>query len=120
MKDPYIRQANLLRVIDGDTVRLRVDLGWNQFSDHNVRFLRVNAPEMKGDTLVAAQASRDFVIKWFADHASHGTPNPLFPFDIRSEKDDAFGRYLVEVYCGLEHNIGDDLLAANMAVLYVR
>lgn len=116
MKDPYIRRCSLLRVIDGDTLRLHVDLGWNVFSDHNVRLLRVNAPEMRGDTLAAGQVAKQWVTDWLSAH----TTNTQWPFVIHSEKDDAFGRYLVELYDLNDVNLNDDLLASGNAVPYVR
>lgn len=116
MKDPYIRRCALLRVIDGDTLRLHVDLGWNVFSDHNVRLLRVNAPEMKGDTLAAGQAAKAWVVQWLTEHGSAA----VWPYVIHSEKDDAFGRYLVELYDANDVNLNDDLLASGNAVPYVR
>ncbi len=118
MLDPYIRRAAILRVIDGDTLRLRVDLGWNVFSDHNVRLLRVNAPEMKLATKAAGLASKLFVEGWMTEHALHVPAPTLWPFTIRSEKDDSFGRYLVELSCGKSHNLSDDLLSSGFAVPY--
>lgn len=117
--DPYIRRASLLRVIDGDTLRLHVDLGWNVASDHNVRLLRVNAPEMKLATKAAGLASKIFVEGWLMEHAGHMPAPTAWPFYIQSEKDDAFGRYLCEVYCGEGHNLSADLLSEGFAVPFV-
>ncbi len=114
--DPYIRRCQVLRVVDGDTVRARIDLGWNVFADHNVRLLRVNAPEMKTTTIEAGRAARDYVIDWIAAH----TAQTAWPFIIRSEKDDAFGRYLVEFSALDGANLSDDLLAAGHAAPYVK
>lgn len=118
--DPYFRRAALLRVIDGDTLRLHVDLGWNVASDHNVRLLRVNAPEMKLATKALGLASKMFVEGWMVEHAIHSLSSWVWPFTIRSEKDDAFGRYLCEVWCGEGHNLNDDLLTAGFAVEFVK
>lgn len=38
--------ATVLRVVDGDTVRLLLDLGWHITLEANARVLRINAPEL--------------------------------------------------------------------------
>lgn len=91
MNDPYIRRAQLIRVIDGDTLRLRIDLGWNAYSEHNVRLLRVNTPELRKDD-PAGDIAKGRVTMWLKDHDTG------WPLTIRSEKSDSFGRYLVEVF----------------------
>lgn len=118
MKDPYIRRIVPIRTVDGDTIRIRVDLGWNIFSDHNTRLLRVNAPELRGETYAAGLAAKQYVEQWLVEHVTHSPVKPEWPFTIHSEKDDAFGRYLIELYCGVEHNLNDDLIASGNATLW--
>lgn len=43
--DPYVRNATLLEVIDGDTVRLDVDLGYFVHEHVPHRLFGINAPE---------------------------------------------------------------------------
>ncbi len=38
--------ATVIRVIDGDTIRLRLDLGWNIYLDANCRIAGINTPEL--------------------------------------------------------------------------
>lgn len=111
MKDPYIRRCKVIRVIDGDTLRLKIDLGWNCFSEHNVRLLRVNAPELKLATKEAGLAAKRFVEDWIQYREFIWD----WSFVIRSEKDDAFGRYLVEMYDQEEESLNDALLSAGHA-----
>lgn len=45
----YNYKAELVRVIDGDTVRLKVDAGFNIYFEENFRLAEINAPSLKGD-----------------------------------------------------------------------
>lgn len=45
----YTYNAELLRVIDGDTVKVMVDLGFRLYREINLRLLGINAPELKTD-----------------------------------------------------------------------
>lgn len=120
MLDPYIRRADVTRVVDGDTVRLHIDLGFNVCVDHNVRLLRVNAPEMKSPTAAAGLASKIYVEGWVVDHALHAVKLPTdWPFTIRSEKADVYGRYLVDLWCGQGHNLSEDLVRDGYAVPFM-
>lgn len=47
-KDEFVRSATLIRVIDGDTFRLSVDLGFGASIIHDVRLLGVDTPEVRG------------------------------------------------------------------------
>ena len=48
MKPAYIYKAELIRVIDGDTLRLRVHCGFRITFEDNFRLLGFNAPEIRG------------------------------------------------------------------------
>lgn len=39
--------AEVLRIVDGDTIRLRLDLGWYVYTEKNCRITGVNAPELR-------------------------------------------------------------------------
>lgn len=57
----YYYKATPIRVIDGDTVEMQIDLGFNLALTEKFRLIGINAPEMKNETLEAAKASRDFL-----------------------------------------------------------
>ena len=44
-KDEFYRVAKLVRVIDGDTLFLDIDLGWGIHIQHSVRLSRCDTPE---------------------------------------------------------------------------
>lgn len=81
----YDYNVTVVRVVDGDTVRLDLDLGFHEWlRDQSYRLLRINAPEMSTPEGKAARAWLEayLVGKKVTAH---------------TEKSDHFGRYLVEL-----------------------
>lgn len=110
--DKYVRLAKLVRVIDGDTVELDIDLGFSITIRERVRVLGINTPEMKGATRERGQAARDFTIDWFHDHGVNVVCR------TSKDKEDSFGRFLAEITCGAD-SLGADLLASGNAVPFM-
>jgi endonuclease YncB( thermonuclease family) len=54
----YTYPAELVRVIDGDTAVLRIDLGFHTSTTQHVRFMGYNAPELHGMNASKAQAAK--------------------------------------------------------------
>jgi micrococcal nuclease len=52
----YIYKAELVRVVDGDTVELMIDLGFSQFTRQTMRLYGIDAPEMRTAEGKAAKA----------------------------------------------------------------
>ena len=85
----YTYKAQVGRVIDGDTVVLEIDLGFNIFHVMSCRLLGVNAPELNAkdeETKFYAVKSKEFLMS-------------LLPVGkivtIESKKLDKYGRALV-------------------------
>jgi micrococcal nuclease len=85
----YTYKAKVGRVIDGDTVVLEIDLGFNIFHVMSCRLLGVNAPELNAkdeETQFYAVKSKEFLMS-------------LLPVGkivtIKSKKLDKYGRALV-------------------------
>lgn len=58
----YYYKAVITGVYDGDTVTASFDLGMNiKREGLKVRLYGINAPELRGETLIEARASRDFL-----------------------------------------------------------
>ena len=100
----YDYQAQVLTVHDGDTLKLRVDLGFSIHDDMTVRLAGINAPELATPEGKAAQA---FAEGWVKAHAS---PN----VGVRTQKDrqEKYGRYLATVY-----DLTDPTATLNAALL---
>lgn len=122
-------RAEWLKVVDGDTIDVRTDKG---FDDNGLwmrlRLLGVNTPELRGDTKTAAEAAKQFTIDWLSTHAD--AKSRVFIRTVRSihdvDKDDSFGRYLATVYNLVDGEIQGDhclnaaLLDSGQAVPYAR
>lgn len=77
----YWYRAELLKVTDGDTIHVRIDMGMRVYRDVVLRFENINAPEMKGPSrpegLIAKAAAeswfngRELVVKTYVDPGSY-------------------------------------------------
>lgn len=83
----YQYRAQLIRVIDGDTLDLSIDLGFDITQKTRVRLMGINAPEMNTD---AGKLAKAFVVDWF----SEGEAITLETYKDKREK---YGRYLAKV-----------------------
>ena len=97
-------QADVVEVVDGDTLDLRIDLGFGVMltgDEARVRLQGINTAEVFGvsegsDEYQAGQAHKMFVEEWVA-----AAPPRELPFLIRTEKDDKrgkYGRWLADIY----------------------
>lgn len=92
MSDPdlYRYRAEVIRVVDGDTFEALIDVGFAIKIAASVRILFMDAPELKGDTMAAGEASKIALERFLKSG----------PVRIRTEKPDSFGRALAEVWVG--------------------
>lgn len=105
--------AKLVKVVDGDTVDLVVDVGFYLWITVRVRLLGIDTPERGKPGAVEATA---FVEAWMADVAGGGAKWPLI---VSTEKGDSFGRWLARVYSYDELRLlNDDLVTMGHAVPY--
>ena len=107
---PYVRDAELLDVIDGDTLRLRIDLGWRVYVDGEIRVLGVNAPEL---STAAGQNARLFVIDLFRT-----TSNMMVVTSKRRDPDRSFARYLADVTLSDGRDLAKTLIESGHGVPY--
>jgi endonuclease YncB( thermonuclease family) len=80
----YEYRATVIANVDGDTVHTEIDLGFDIYQNHTLRFAGINAPE------VSTQAGRD-VAAWVATVIPPGTVITIHTAKDRAEK---YGRYL--------------------------
>ena len=66
MRTLYSWPCILVRVLDGDTVEVDVDLGFDISKRVIVRLNGVNAPETKGVEKPAGEVARGYVVRWFS------------------------------------------------------
>lgn len=104
----YEYQAKLIRVVDGDTVHLKVDLGLNIFVELSCRLARINAPEMA--TAEGKQAKMDLTRLLWAD------PNPVLIVKTTKDKQEKYGRYLVDIIT--KDGCVNDLMVERKSAVY--
>ena len=91
MIDEWIRSAKVTRVVDGDTVEVLVDLGYQTHWKGKVRLWGINAPEARGK-------SKPEGIK-ATDHLKYLLNSLSWDVTLRSHKNKAgkYGRWIVEI-----------------------
>jgi micrococcal nuclease len=86
--------AKLLKVIDGDTIELMVDLGFNIHHKMRVRLYGINTPESRTKDLAEKELglkAKKFTEDWFTNHQW------VFVNTI-PDKNDKYGRILARIY----------------------
>jgi micrococcal nuclease len=104
----YEYAARLVKVIDGDTVHLDVDLGFGIWMHQRIRLAGVNCPEhgtLAGDNATA------YTTQWLAQNGPELTLRTVLD---RREK---YGRYLGAIVAGT-HILNVDLITDGHAVAY--
>ena len=116
MTDRYVRGARLHRVVDGDTVDLIVDLGFDVWLKERVRLAGVDAPESRTRDLeekARGLRATAFVERWFE---GYGGIVQLQSTNFRTGK---FGRVLGRVWDpSFSDCLNDALLAEGHATAY--
>lgn len=97
--------CEILRVIDGDTLEMRVDHGWTLTSQQHIRLAGLNAPELRSP---GGPEASDAVRAWVKSEGSTVT--------IETDGRDKFGRYLARVIARSGRDLGADLIGAGHAV----
>lgn len=88
----YDYKARCLRVVDGDTVDLEVDLGFDILHRIRVRIFGIDAPEVTGLSKVAGLESKAYVERWVA-----AAGDKLMITSIKDRRD-KYGRYLADLW----------------------
>lgn len=110
----YEYKAKVIRVVDGDSVWLEVDLGFRMSMRDNFRLARIDAPEIRGE-------ERDLGL------LSKSTLEAILPegleVTIRTEKAGKYGRWLVEIEAidpktNTAYNVNDHMIKIGQAKLY--
>lgn len=101
----YYYKAQVLRIIDGDTIDVSILIGFNISLTERLRLARINAPEVRGEEREAGLAAKEWLISQIAIGSE---------ILIRTEKDDSFGRYIAEIYLD-DLNLNDEMVKVGHA-----
>ncbi len=113
-KEPYVYNANVVSVYDGDTITVDIDLGLSTFvKGEKIRLHRINAPEVRGKEKEMGKKSRDFL------------RGIILGRDVLiqtiKDKKGKYGRYLGEIWYknddGKYVNVNDLMVKKKFAIL---
>ncbi len=94
----YEYTGNVIHVVDGDTLHVCLDLGFDTYRNCTVRLLGINTPEMSTpEGPVAKRVTED----WLVAQAPVGTVDThMIPVKVRTIKDkkEKYGRYLAVIW----------------------
>lgn len=101
----YEYKASIIKVVDGDTVDLRIDLGLSIFHDIRCRLYGINAPErFTKEGKESTKFLKELLSKqkiWYVS-----------TYKDRKEK---YGRYIVNIEDDYGYFISEKMIANNMA-----
>jgi len=100
----YNYKAGLIRVIDGDTIDIEIDLGFEIKMRKRVRLFGVDTPELRSSNPTERKAAQlvKNVVTDLLDWRS------LY---VKTVKDkDKYGRYLADIYLSEDDLFGDDFI----------
>ena len=110
----YEYKCKMVRVVDGDTVDVDIDLGFGVWMrKQRIRMYGIDTPESRTSDKVEkvyGKAATEFLVKW-----TNAGDLTLKTFKDGKGK---FGRILGELWYGHEHNINQLLVDNNHAVRY--
>ena len=112
----YCYRATVQRVVDGDTIDVLLDLGFNVSLKERIRLYGINAPESRtrdAAEKVRGLAAKDFVIQWAEAHAGQIT------IRTRIDKRGKYGRILGEVINSAGECLNDVMIEQGHAVEYL-
>ena len=104
----YQYEATILKVVDGDTINVRLDLGMSVSFDTALRIAHINAPEK--NTIEGVTAMREAI-------ALMPVGSIVIVNTIKDRKE-KYGRYLATVTLSDGTDFGDTMLIKGLATLY--
>lgn len=99
--------VEVVRVIDGDTVELNIDMGNNTFWRDKFRLVGINAPETHSTDKVAADAATAFLAAAVKEQG----------LSVSTNGKDKYGRWLCSIFTG-KGNVNLRMIEAGHAVPY--
>ena len=95
----YTYEAEVLQVVDGDTLLVRIDLGFEVFKQQRLRLASIDTPDIKSK---AGKDAHLFVLNELAAAAS---------LVIKTDKVDIYGRYVGHLFYTYAPATAENVLA---------
>lgn len=89
--------AKVIRVVDGDTLEVEVDLGFKTFRKERIRLLRVDTPEIYGVKKESVEYQQGTLASKFTKDWVEATNSNIRIVTVK-DRTGKYGRYLAEVY----------------------
>lgn len=111
MNPSYLYSGTVIKVIDGDTIDVRVDLGFSVFTETRFRLFGIDTPE---------KTSKVANIKEIAIAATNFIKNAIEgkKITIESVEKDKYGRWLAKVHLTSGPTINEQLISLGLAKAY--
>jgi micrococcal nuclease len=113
--NPWIYNAEVKRIVDGDTFDILIDLGFDTFRKGRVRLYGVNTPESRTKDLEEKKlglAAKEFTDQWISA-AGHKVK-----IETILNKNEKYGRILARVWDEAGACLNTDIVASGLAREY--
>jgi micrococcal nuclease len=111
-QEHYTYEAEMVRVLDGDTIEAKIDCGFHvSISNVTLRLARIDAPEKTGVERMDGIKSHNFLYKMLEGKRLR----------VQTDKTGKYGRYIAEIWVVDESvvvNVNDRMLSAGHASPY--
>lgn len=113
--NPYIYNAEVKKVVDGDTFDILIDLGFDTFRKGRVRLYGVNTPESRTKNVEEKQkglAAKEFTDQWITKSGG------WVKIETIIDKNEKYGRILAKVWDNNGNCLNTDIVASGLAREY--
>jgi micrococcal nuclease len=113
VRELYYYNATVDRVVDGDTIDVTIDLGFNIWVKERLRLYGLNTPETRTKDL--EEKERGLKAKKYVENQVNSNGGQIQVLSLGKGK---YGRVLAEIWVG-KNNINELLIANNHAEVYM-
>jgi len=113
VRELYYYNAVVERVVDGDTIDVTIDLGFNIWVKERLRLYGLNTPETRTKDL--EEKERGLKAKKYVENQVNSNGGQIQVLSLGKGK---YGRVLAEIWVG-KNNINELLIANNHAEVYM-
>ncbi len=113
--NPWIYNAEVKKVVDGDTFDIIIDLGFDTLKKGRVRLYGVNTPESRTSNLEEKKmglAAKEFTDQWLT------ASNYKVKIETIIDKNEKYGRVLARVWNEAGSCLNTDIVASGLAREY--
>jgi micrococcal nuclease len=113
--NPWIYNAEVKKVIDGDTFDIVIDLGFDTLKKGRVRLYGVNTPESRTSNLEEKKmglAAKEFTDQWLK------SANHKVKIETIIDKNEKYGRVLAKVWNEAGNCLNEDIVKSGLAREY--